>query len=135
MIRLRGWRPEATRGPARFKPALRHTSNAKLNKPVDAHGADRATLGRHAVYEGVLTTLLLFGIVTFVRWFVGPSPISRAVPDIHLEVAVVGASVAVLVTPLILSPSGGAPSGAHLNPAISLAMWRDRVFPVTSADA
>lgn len=85
-------------------------------------------LSRHSAYEALLTTVLLFGVVTVVRWIVGASPISRAIPSIHIEVLVVGLIVGPLVSGLILSPLGRA-SGGHMNPAISLAMWRFGVFP------
>ena len=76
----------------------------------------------------MLTACLLFGVASVVRWVIGASPISRAVPGIHLELLVVGAVVGLLLAGLILSPLGKA-SGGHLNPAISLAMWRFGVFP------
>lgn len=82
----------------------------------------------HSAYEGLLTTVLLFGVATDVRWVIGPSPISRAMPGIHGELLVVGAIVALLVAALILSRPGKA-SGGHMNPAISLAMWRMGTFP------
>jgi glycerol uptake facilitator protein/aquaporin Z len=76
----------------------------------------------------ILTTVLLFGVVSIVRWVIGPSPISRAIPRIHAELWIVGAAVAFLLAGLILTPPGRA-SGGHMNPAISLAMWRFGVFP------
>jgi glycerol uptake facilitator-like aquaporin len=85
-------------------------------------------IARHSALECLLTFVLLFGVVTFVRWMIGPSAVSRAIPDIHLQLVIVGAAVGGLVAGLILSPPGRA-SGAHLNPAISLAMWRFGVFP------
>jgi len=63
-----------------------------------------------------------------VRWVIGPSVISRSIPQIHTELVLVGAAVALLLAGLILSPPGKA-SGGHMNPAISLAMWRFGVFP------
>ena len=72
--------------------------------------------------------MLLFGVVTFVRWVIGPSAISRAIPRIHLQLLIVGTAVGLLVAGLILSPPGRA-SGGHVNPAISLAIWRFGVFP------
>jgi glycerol uptake facilitator-like aquaporin len=76
----------------------------------------------------LLTTVLLFGVASVVRWVIGASPISRAIPGIHLELLVVGVAVGLLLAGLILSPLGKA-SGGHINPAISLAMWRFGVFP------
>jgi len=72
--------------------------------------------------------VLLFGVVTFVRWVIGPSAISHAIPQIHLQLLIVGTAVGLLVAGLILSPPGRA-SGGRMNPAISLAMWRLGVFP------
>src|SRR5271170_7961919 len=89
-----------------------------------------ARLARDSAFELILTFVLLFGVVSIVRWVIGPSPISRAIPGIHAELWIVGAAVALLLAGLILSPPGRA-SGAHTNPAISLAMWRFGVFPRT----
>jgi glycerol uptake facilitator protein/aquaporin Z len=86
------------------------------------------TLIRRSVLELVLTAVLLFGITTIVRFVVGPSPVSRVLPQIHVELLIVGAAVAVLLASLILSRPGKI-SGGHMNPAISLAMWRFGVFP------
>ena len=85
-------------------------------------------LGRHTAYELILTSILLFGVASIVRWVIGPSVISRAIPQIHGELVVVGVAVALLLAGLILSPLGRA-SGGHMNPAISLTMWRFGVFP------
>jgi glycerol uptake facilitator-like aquaporin len=60
-------------------------------------------------------------------WVIGPSLISRTFPEIQVELLIVGASVAILIAGLILSPPGRA-TGGHMNPAISLAMWRFGVF-------
>jgi glycerol uptake facilitator-like aquaporin len=87
-----------------------------------------ARLARDSVFELILTFVLLFGVVSIVRWVIGPSPISRAIPGIHAELWIVGATVGLLLAGLILSPPGRA-SGGHANPAISLAMWRFGVFP------
>src|ERR1700733_326042 len=85
-------------------------------------------LARHSAIELILTSILLFGVTTIVRFVVGPSPISRTFPQIHVELLIVGAGVGGLLTGLIKSPLGKI-SGGHTNPAISLAMWRFGVFP------
>ncbi|MEV4516331.1 aquaporin [Dactylosporangium sp. NPDC049525] len=72
--------------------------------------------------------MLLFGVVTVVRWVAGPSPVSAAVPQVHGELFLIGACVGLLLAGLILSPAGKA-SGGHINPAISIAMWRFGLFP------
>src|SRR5258705_1383794 len=86
------------------------------------------TLLRSSMLELVLTCVLLFGVTTFVRIVIGPSPISRELPQIHVQLFLLGALVALLLSLLIVSPPGKV-SGGHMNPAISLAMWRFGVFP------
>jgi glycerol uptake facilitator-like aquaporin len=98
--------------------------------PNNAGRVSFARLVRDSVFELILTSVLLFGVVSIVRWVIGPSPISRTIPGIHAELCIVGAAVALLLAGLILSPLGRA-SGGHTNPAISLAMWRFGVFPGT----
>lgn len=87
-----------------------------------------ARILRHSVLELILTTVLLFGITTIVRFVIAPSPISRLVPGIHAELLIVGAAVALLLAGLIISRPGKI-SGGHMNPAITLARWRFGVFP------
>jgi glycerol uptake facilitator-like aquaporin len=96
--------------------------------PKNAERLGIVRLARDSAIELILTSILLFGVVTIVRWVIGPSPISRAIPGIHAQLWIVGAAVALLLAGLILSPPGRA-SGGHTNPAISLAMWRFEVFP------
>ena len=96
--------------------------------PKKVEGLRFDQLARNTARELILTFILLFGVTSIVRWVIGPSVISRMIPQIHGELLIVGAAVAVLLAGLILSPTGKA-SGGHMNPAISLAMWRFRVFP------
>src|SRR5258708_35980887 len=76
----------------------------------------------------MLTSELLCGVKTFVRFVGGLSRFSRALAQIHVQLFLVGALVAVLLSLLIISRAGKV-SGGHMNPAISLAMWRFGVFP------
>jgi glycerol uptake facilitator-like aquaporin len=87
-----------------------------------------ARILRDSALELLLTFCMLFGVTTIVRWVIGPSPISRLLPEIHAELLIVGLAVAILIAGLILSPPGRT-TGGHMNPAISLAMWRFGVFP------
>jgi hypothetical protein len=93
--------------------------------------AERSTVTRilrDSALELLLTFCLMFGVTTIVRWVIGPSPISRIIPQIQAELLIVGAAVGILIAGLILSPPGRI-TGGHMNPAISLAMWRFGVFP------
>src|SRR5260370_31223657 len=84
---------------------------------MTATGPSRSVeLARHSASELILTSILLFGVTTIVRFVVGPSAISRAFPQIHVELLIVGLGVGVLLTGLIKSPlgkiSGGPPDPA-----------------------
>ncbi|MGV9935213.1 MIP/aquaporin family protein [Streptomyces olivaceoviridis] len=77
-----------------------------------------------------LTTVLLFLVVTLVRWVRAPaSPLY--IGDLRLALAVVGPVAGVLITGLILSPWGRR-SGGHMNPAVTVAVWLMDVFPGVS---
>src|ERR1700745_1976732 len=96
---------------------------------MTATGPSRSVeFAQHSAIELILTSILLFGVTTIVRFVVGPSAISRAFPQIHVELLIVGTGVGVLLIGLIKSPLGKV-SGGHTNPAISFAMCRFGVFP------
>src|SRR5258705_5277394 len=76
---------------------------------------------RNSMLELILTSALLFGVTTIVRFVVGASPISRALPQIHVQLFLVGALVAVLLSLLIISRAGKV-SGGQMNPGQSLPM-------------
>jgi hypothetical protein len=48
--------------------------------------------------ELLLTFLMLFGLTNNVRWVIGPSPISRTIPQIQAELLIVAATVAILIS-------------------------------------
>ena len=87
-----------------------------------------ATIARHSALECLLTFVLLFAVTTVVRWVVGPSPVSDAIPQIHARLVIIGACFMLILAGLILSKPGKI-SGGHMNPAVSFAMWRFGVFP------
>src|SRR5260370_14538170 len=94
---------------------------------TDATKTQLGVIARHSVLELILTTLLLFGVTTIVRFVVGPSWISRAVPGIHMELLLVGVAVGLLLAVLIISRPCKLRRG-HINPALSLAILRVPAF-------
>jgi len=81
--------------------------------PKNAERLAIVRLARDSAIELILTSILLFGVVTIVRWVIGPSPISHTIPGIHAELWIVGAAVALLLAGLILSPPGRASGDGH----------------------
>ncbi|MET8957495.1 aquaporin [Streptomyces sp. NPDC004533] len=80
-----------------------------------------------AAREFVLTTVLLYCVVTAARWLTSPdSPL--AVDNTRAATAIMGVVVGIVLVVLITSPPGRC-SGAHMNPAISLALWLMGAFP------
>ncbi|MFJ4467030.1 MIP/aquaporin family protein [Streptomyces sp. NPDC089424] len=80
-----------------------------------------------AVDELILTTILLFAVVTMVRWLRDPhSPLY--VSGLRAALLVVAVASGLLVVALILSPPGRR-SGGHMNPAVTVALWLMDVFP------
>lgn len=84
-----------------------------------------------AIVEFLLTTVLLFLVVTIVRWVAGTSPVSRAVPGVAVQQIIIGVFVGLAVGVLMSSPPRRLGTG-FMNPAISVAMWGFHKVPATA---
>jgi glycerol uptake facilitator-like aquaporin len=80
-----------------------------------------------AADEFTLTTVMLFGVVTVVRWLRDPES-ALYIGDLDAALAVVGAISGATITALMLTGPGRR-SGGHLNPAVTVALWLMGVFP------
>jgi glycerol uptake facilitator-like aquaporin len=65
--------------------------------------------------EFALTTVLLFGVVTMVRWLRDPGS-ALYIADLDVALAVIGVLSGIVVTGLMFTRPGRR-SGAHMNPA------------------
>ncbi|WP_411084282.1 aquaporin [Streptomyces sp. cmx-18-6] len=79
---------------------------------------------RRVSCEFGLTALLLLAVVSGVRWLFAPDGYGGG----GTAFAVLGAGVGALLAVLMLSVPGRC-SGGHLNPAVTVALWRLGVFP------
>lgn len=87
----------------------------------------RADLVRHGAYEFALTTVLLFAVVSLIRWLALPgSPL--AIGDPGTLFAVAGVAVAALIAGLMYSPPGRG-SGGHMHPGVTVFLWSSGLFP------
>lgn len=80
-----------------------------------------------AAVEFALTGGVLFVLVTAVRWVMA-SPLSRSLPEPHLQLTAVAVIVGAALMWALSSPWGRS-SGGHLNPAVTLALWLTGTFP------
>ncbi len=87
----------------------------------------RADLIRHSAYEFALTTVLLFAVVSLVRWLAFRGS-SLAIGDPDTLFVVAGTVVAALIAALMHSPPGRA-SGGHLHPGVTVFLWTCGLFP------
>lgn len=85
------------------------------------------TTARAAAVEFALTGGVLFVLVTAVRWVMA-SPLSRFLPEPHLQLAAVAVIVGAALAWALSSPWGRC-SGGHLSPAVTLALWVTGAFP------
>ncbi|MFI9545786.1 aquaporin [Streptomyces sp. NPDC052016] len=87
----------------------------------------RADLVRHSAYEFALTTVLLFTVVSLIRWLAHPgSPL--AIGDPRTLFATAGLAVAALIAGLMYSPPGRG-SGGHMHPGVTVFLWSSGLFP------
>jgi glycerol uptake facilitator-like aquaporin len=94
-----------------------------MSRPV----MTRAEIAANAGREFVLTTALIFTVVTIVRWLAGPgSPLAIGTPGVLFAVA--GALVAILIAGLMASPPGRR-SGGHMHAGVSLFVWLSGGLP------
>jgi glycerol uptake facilitator-like aquaporin len=82
---------------------------------------------RHAADEFALTTVLLFLVVTVVRWVRDPAS-ALYIVDLDVALAVIGVLSGGILTAMILTPLGRR-SGGHMNPAVTVALWLMDAFP------
>jgi glycerol uptake facilitator-like aquaporin len=87
----------------------------------------RADLVRHSAYEFALTTVLLFIVVSLVRWLAFPGS-SLAISNPHTLFAAAGIAVAAVIAGLMYSPPGRI-SGGHLHPGVTVFLWSSGLFP------
>ena len=80
--------------------------------------------------EFLLTAILLFVVVTGLRWFRDPDS-ALYIASLRSALAVLAAITFVVLVALILSPFGRR-SGGHMNPAVTVAVWLMDVFPGAS---
>jgi MIP family channel proteins len=80
-----------------------------------------------AADEFALTTVLLFGVVTMVRWLRDPDS-AVYVADLDTALVVIGILSGTVVTALMFSRPGKR-SGAHMNPAVTVALWLMDALP------
>ncbi len=100
--------------------------------PAAARHARREPIGGllvRAGYEFLQSAGVLFTVLSAVRWLFAPaSPLARHIPEIQAKLAVMGILIGLVILVAFATPLGKQ-SGAHLNPAITVGLWRLGLFP------
>jgi glycerol uptake facilitator-like aquaporin len=93
-----------------------------------------------AAVELVLTTAFFFVVFSLVRWGIGTAGADAGVTETRLRVAIVSTLVGLVIVAFVVSRPGRF-SGAHMNPAITVASYvagrtpARRVLPYLTAQA
>src|SRR5580693_4507333 len=101
-----------------------------MSDDPEARGGSRPLPLSYAGCEFLLTTFLLFSVVTAVRWLRDPGS-GVYIASLRPALAALAGLTAVLLVVLVLSPPGRR-SGGHMNPAVTIALWLMDVFPGAS---
>jgi len=102
------------------------TASTFVSAPPQASRAGPRGWAR-AADEFALTTVLLFGVVTMVRWLRDPGS-AICIADLDVALAAIGVLSGIVVTGLMFTRPGRR-SGAHMNPAVTVALWLMDVLP------
>jgi len=101
---------------------LRHFMAENCTMNSQGERSSLAGILRDSALELLLTFLMLFGVVSIVRWVIGPSPISQMIPEIHAELLIVGVAVAILIIAQLLgSILGGVAARLFWGPVVAQA--------------
>jgi glycerol uptake facilitator-like aquaporin len=112
--------------PARLGGALSAHQHSEIMVSTASPLPRRLPLAR-AADEFALTTVLMFLVVTVVRWLRDPGS-TLYIGDLNVALAVIGVISGIILTALILTPPGRR-SGGHMNPAVTVSLWLMDAFP------
>lgn len=108
------------------------TETTHAGAPVETTPVRRRALPpmlRIAAWELLLNTGMLFTVMTVARWLFAPdSPLAGRLPGLTPKLVVMGLVVGAIVT-AVLGPSFRRRTAGHLNPAVSIGLWAQRLLP------